>query len=393
MPAAIDPFVDSVRLDALYEDPYPTYRELRARPVAFVPAANRYLVTRHADIVYLEQHPEIFSAQEEGSLMTRVMGHTLLRKDGCAHMRERKAAEPALRPRVVKRHWTPIFQRIADELVDGFVDRGGADLFTAYAGPMAALSLREMLGLRDVSADDLQEWSQAMMDGIGNYVDDPDVWARSDRAAAAVGEAVDEAVARLRDAPDETIISAMLHAEDPPEIESIRANVRVIIGGGLNEPRDAVLTALYGLLTDPDQLAGVRADPTLFRAVFEETVRWVAPIGMYPRQTTRAVELGGTLLPEGARLGVVLGSANRDETVFDDPDRFDIHRSARHHIAFGGGPHFCLGTWAARAQVGDVSLPTLLRRLPGLRSDPDQPTRWGGWVFRGPLSLPLRWDL
>lgn len=389
----VEDFAASISLDALYDDPYPIYSALRRSPPVFVPATGRYLVTGHADIVHLEQHPEIFSAGEKNSLMTRVMGHTLLRKDGCPHMRERKAAEPALRPGIVKRHWTPIFQEISNELIDGFVDQGAADLFTAYAGPMAALCLREMLGLRDVTADQLQEWSQAMMDGTGNYADDPDVWARSDRAAAAIGDAVDEAIDRVRRAPDETIISAMLSGDDPLEPESVRANVRVIIGGGLNEPRDAVLTALYGLLSNADQLEDVRADASLFRAVFEETVRWVAPIGMYPRQTVREVELGGAVLPAGARLGVVLGSANRDERVFDEPDQFDIHRNSRHHIAFGGGPHFCLGTWAARAQVGEVSLPNLLRRLPGLRLSSTEPTRWGGWVFRGPLNLPIEWNL
>ena len=108
--------------------------------MAWVPAANRYLVTRHVDISYLEQHPEIFSAHEQDSLMTRVMGHNMLRKDGSDHRRERKAAEPALRPRTVRQVWRPVFERLSDELIDAFVQDGQADLFGSYAGPMAALS-------------------------------------------------------------------------------------------------------------------------------------------------------------------------------------------------------------------------------------------------------------
>ncbi|WP_034271383.1 cytochrome P450 [Haloechinothrix halophila] len=393
MAAITEDFASTIRLQDLWDDPYPIYRTLReTQPVAWVPAANRYLVTRHADINYLEKHPEVFSAAERDSLMIRVMGKTMLRKDGPEHLRERKAGEPALRPRMVKQHWTPLFQRIADDLIDGFYDRGEADLFGEFAGPMAALSLAAVLGLRDVSATDLQTWSQAMMDGTGNYGDDPVVWQRSEAAAASVDEAVDTAITYLRAHPDESVISAMLHAADPLSPEEIRNNVKMFIGGGLNEPRDATTAGTYALLTHPEQRAQVEADRTRFKDVFEEAVRWVAPIGMYPRQTTSETELGGTTLPAGARLGVVLGSANRDEAVFDDPDTFDINRADRTHLAFGGGPHFCLGTWAARAQVGAVSLPTLFRRLSGLRLSDTEPARWGGWVFRGLLNLPVRWD-
>ncbi|KFF98893.1 unspecific monooxygenase [Streptomyces scabiei] len=386
-------FARTIRLDDLWEDPYPVYRELRrSQPVAWVPAANRYLVTRYADIAHLERHPEIFSADEQNSLMIRVMGHTMLRKDGADHLRERRAAEPALRPRAVERHWIPRFEQLADELIDGFYERGEADLFTEFAGPMAALCLAAVLGLREVDAADLQTWSQAMMDGTGNYADDPVVWQRAEAAARAVDGAVDTAIAHLRAHPDESVISAMLHAGDPLSPQQIRDNVKLFIGGGLNEPRDATAVGVHALLSHPEQLARVLEDPGRCKDVFEETVRWVAPIGMYPRQTTCATELGGVELPAGARLGIVLGSANRDETVFDAPDAFDIDRRDRAHLAFGGGPHFCLGTWTARAQVGRVALPTLLRRLSGLRPSDSEPVRWGGWVFRGLLNLPVRWN-
>ncbi|WP_326761629.1 cytochrome P450 [Streptomyces phaeochromogenes] len=386
-------YASTIQLRDLWEDPYPIYRRLRRhQPVAWVPAANRYLVTRHKDVVHLERHPEIFSAAEQESLMIRVMGLTMLRKDGPAHLRERKAAEPALRPRIVKQHWMPAFQRIADELIDGFQERGEADLFSEFAGPMAARCLALVLGLPEVDPADLQTWSQALMDGTGNYADDPVVWQRSETAAHAIDEAVDTAIGRLRAHPDASVISAMLHAADPLTPEEIRGNLKMFIGGGLNEPRDLAGVATYALLSHPGQRALAEADPARFRDVFEEAARWVAPIGMYPRQTTTEVELGGTLLPAGARLGVVLGSANRDEDVFADPDAFDIDRGERSHVAFGGGPHFCLGSWAARAQVGQVSLPTLFRRLKGLRLSDTEPVRLGGWVFRGTLNLPVRWE-
>lgn len=386
-------FATAIDLNDLWTDPYPIYERLRRNaPVAFVPAANRYLVTRHADIVELERKPEIFSAHEANSLMIRVMGHTMIRKDGAAHKRERTACEPALRPGVVKNKWVPTFQTIVDELIDGFEKDGAADLFDRFAGPCASLSLIAMLGLKDVDQKDLRVWSQAMMDGTGNYADDPEVWRRSDEAAAGVDAALDVTIPHLQANPDESLISCMLHAADPLSREEIAANVKVIIGGGLNEPRDAIATGAYALLADDEQRRQVEADPSLWRKVFEETVRWVSPIGMYPRQTAVDTELAGVRLPAGSRIGVVLGAGNRDDSVFADPDRFDINRPKAPHIAFGGGPHFCLGAWAARAQVGEIALPTLFKRLKNLRLDENDPVRFGGWVFRGPLNLPVRWD-
>lgn len=383
---------EEVYLADLFADPYPTYARLREKqPVCFVPAANRYLVTRHADIVQLERDPETFSANEAQSLMKRVMGHTMLRKDGAVHKRERVACEAALRPNVIRGHWMPVFQTIVDDLVDRMIEQGeAADLFDSFAAPCASRALAALLGLTNVPWENLAIWSQAMMDGTGNYGNDAEIWRRSDEAAAGVDAALDEMIPYLQKNPDNSIISAMLHAADPLNREEIAANVKVIIGGGLNEPRDAIGTAVAALLENPDQRAQVEADPALWRNVFEETVRWVSPIGMYPRQTTKKVELGETVLEEGARIGVVLASGNRDDSVFSDAQKFDINREKKPHVAFGGGPHFCLGTWAARVQVGEVALPTLFRRLKDLRPG-EGPVTWAGWVFRGPTSVPVQW--
>ncbi|MFB9950637.1 cytochrome P450 [Rhizobium puerariae] len=383
---------ENVHLAELFADPYPTYAKLREKePVCFVPAANRYLVTRHADIVQLERDPETFSANEAQSLMKRVMGHTMLRKDGAVHKRERVACEAALRPNVIRGHWMPVFQSIVDDLIDRMIEKGEtADLFDSFAAPCASRALAALLGLTNVPWQNLAIWSQAMMDGTGNYGNDAEIWRRSDEAAAGVDAALDEMIPYLQKNPDNSIISAMLHAADPLNREEIAANVKVIIGGGLNEPRDAIGTAVAALLENPDQRAQAEADPAQWRNVFEETVRWVSPIGMYPRQTTKRVELGGTVLEEGARIGVVLASGNRDEAVFENAEKFDINREKKPHVAFGGGPHFCLGTWAARVQVGEVALPTLFRRLKGLRQG-EGPVTWAGWVFRGPTSVPVAW--
>jgi cytochrome P450 len=163
------------------------------------------------------------------------------------------------------------------------------------------------------------------------------------------------------------------------------------IGGGLNEPRDAIATTAWALLSHPQQLASVLTDGRWADA-FEESIRWVAPISMYPREATRDTELAGMAVPRGARLGVVVGAANRDPTVFTDPESYDIDRPKKPHLAFGGGSHFCAGAWIARASVVGVALPLLFAEFPRLRLDPARPAVVGGWVFRGVLGLPVLWD-
>lgn len=171
--------------------------------------------------------------------------------------------------------------------------------------------------------------------------------------------------------------------------------MKVIIGGGINEPRDATCTALYGLLSNPEQLALVKENPTneLWADLFEETVRFCAPIGMYPRRVARDIELDGVQLRKDDQLGLCVASACHDEKYWKNGESFDIRRKRRTHLAFGTGPHLCLGFRTARMQVGQLSVPNLIAKLPGLRLNERKPAKFGGWVFRGPLTLPVKWDL
>jgi cytochrome P450 len=382
-----------ISLAELVSDPYPIYRSLReSDPVAWVPAANRYLVTRYKDVLQIERNAEIFSSAESDSLMLRAIGQAMLRLDGAAHKRIRAALEPSLRQAVIRDGWAAEFQRVVDERLDELVDRGHMDIVEDFAGPCAAACLARLLGLRDCTEADLRRWSQGIIDGCGNYGDDSAVWARCERGKQEVQCVLTDLVPALRKSPDGSIVSALAQSPETFTAEEIRANVMVTIGGGINEPRDVIATAVYALLKQPEQREMVAADASLWMSVFDEAVRWVSPVGMYPRQTTRRTTLGDAVIEAGSRIGVMVGAANRDETVFDDPDVFDIRRAKRPHLAFGGGVHYCLGAWAARVQVANAALPTLFRRLRNLRLAEAPAVKWSGWVFRGPLIVPVEWD-
>lgn len=385
--------LSDVPISAMIDDPYPVFDRVRRMGSAvWLDCANIHVVTRFDDIHTIERNPEIFASTNPGSLMNTVMGHSLMRKDFAEHKRERVAIEPVFRPGSVNAHMAPHFRVLVDDLIDAFIADGETDLFGSFAAPLASKALAWMLGLRDVAWADLADWSQFLMDGVGNYHADPQISARARLASDAIDAAIDVVLDKHKAENNGSIISAMVNAEDPHTLDQVRANVKVIIGGGLNEPRDSLLTMLLGLLQNPDQRAALEQDPSLARATFEEAVRWVSPIGMYPRRVTQDTVLGDSELTEGTQIGVCIGAANRDPAQFDRPELFDISRKGNRHLAFGAGPHFCAGSWVARKMVGEIAVPRLLERLPNLRLNPDGKVVEKGWVFRGPVTMPVIWD-
>jgi cytochrome P450/flavodoxin len=389
------PIADWVTIPDLYRDPFPIYDRLRAEGgVHWAPNVGRYLITSYDAVHTTEFDQETFSANEEGSLQIRAMGHSMLRRDDPEHYPERKAWQPVLRPGVVKRTWTSVFERNADRYLDEMIAKGpGADVIWDFAAPYAAENLREILGFHNVHQEDLQRWSQTLIDATGNYADDPVVWAKGKRSFDEVDDALDEMLRWHTDHPDHSLISTLLRIPDyEMPIEKIRANIKMTIGGGLNEPRDALGVAAWALLTHPDQRRAVEVDPSLWPTVFDEAIRWIAPIGLYSRQVTRDTDLAGVRLPAGAKLGICILSANRDERVWEHAAAFDVRREVKPHLAFSKGVHVCLGAWVAKAEVATVGLPKLFERLRGVELHPDKPAVIGGWVFRGMLDLPVSWD-
>ena len=165
-----------------------------------------------------------------------------------------------------------------------------------------------------------------------------------------------------------------------------------MIVGGFQEPAHGAANSLHGLFTRPDQAARVAADPAAWcGAAVDEGLRWLAPFSQTEKLTTADVTVGGVLFPAGTEVSLVLGSANRDETRYDDPDVFDLDRPRLSHVAFGFGLHFCLGHYVAR-QLEQVMLEEMFSRLPNLRPDPDKPPLVHGWAVRAAKRLPVVWD-
>lgn len=388
--ANLAPLDETITLADLDRDPFPIYRRLRAQaPVARVKSTGRTLLTKAEDTKYVKDNPEIFSSDDPNTPMKRAFrAHTLMRKDGDAHQRERMAMVPSFSPKVIMNEWIPAYKKIAEEYVARLPRGEVVDIFSVLAGPYAARGLAVLLGMQEASDAQLQRWSQYLIDASGNFGWDDGPFAASDQANQEMDTLLDQLQERHRADPNNSAFSVMLNADNPIEMSQIYANIKIAIGGGINEPRDALNTILFGLLTNPDQLSQVKENGDWDKA-FEEGVRWVAPISASSRLVTEDTEIRGCFIPKGDTVMTIQASANRDEEVYEDGENFNVYRDKGTHQSFGNGPHFCMGTHVARRSIGQVLLPMLFDRFPDMALPDPNDVVWSGFGFHGITTLPV----
>jgi|1185.fasta_scaffold09576_2 cytochrome P450 len=384
-----------ITVHQLESDPYPIYKQLREEePVCFVESVGLWLVTRWADVQHVDKSPAVFTGETEPSTLKRTFGPNLLASEGAYHDRIRKIIYPWFRVGAIGDYPDNVIAPVAGELVDAFADRGHADLVSEFAEPLSARVLKRALGLDFVEEETLRRWFVDLATGAANFEGDPAKQEIADRASAEVDETIAPVVERIRREPNDTLLSSMIHTDVDGErltTEEIQSNLKVMIVGGLQATTDLIALSLWAILSHPDQLAEVRADPKLIDPAIEEAARWHSPVGTSTRQATRETELGGVELEEGALIAAVLASANRDHRNWADPERYDIHRREGGHLAFATGPHLCIGARLGRYEAR-TAWRVLLERLPTLQLDPNQPTEISGWEFRSPHHLHVQWN-
>jgi cytochrome P450 len=384
-----------ISVEQLEADPYPVYRQLREEePVCFVDSVGLWLVTRWDDVQYVDKSPELFSGETEPSTLRRTFGPNLLASEGAYHTRIRSIIYPWFRVGAIGDYPDNVIAPLANGLVEGFAERGSCDLVSEFAEPLSARVLKRALGLEFVEEETLRRWFVELATGAANFEGDPAKQAIADAASAEVDETLAPVIERLEREPDDTLLSSMVHTEVEGERltrEEVQSNLKVMIVGGLQATTDLIALSLWAILSHPEQLEEVRADPKLVDPAIEEAARWHSPVGTSTRQTTRDVELGGVKLEQGALVAAVLASANHDERNWTQPERYDIHRREGSHLAFATGPHLCIGARLARYETR-TAWRVLLDRLTGLRLDPERPIEISGWEFRSPHHLHVQWS-
>ena len=384
------PLDTQTTLKMLEDDPAKVYARLRkVSPIVRLQAlGGRIVFTKAEDTTRVKTDAEHFWSTDTTSPMQRAFGgHTLMRKDGCPHLKERRAMEPALDPEHIKR-WAPVFANLTDRLLEDLASHQSVDLLPSFANLISAGYLKIVLGLDDAGKDQLFDWANALVRGAMNASFDLEVFATSDSANNEMDACFDRMIEQHLTTPDGSVLSTMINASDPLEISQIRTNMKICIGGAVIETRDALLSTIYGLLRHPDQLRHCKETGHWDRAC-QEGLRWVAPIQASPRIVKKALVMRGFLIPEGETVMAIQASANHDEEHWDGADRFDIHRSHLNHQTFGEGAHRCLGDHVYRLLVAKIVLPKLFERFPVLCLADPSSEKFEGFAFRGPTSIKV----
>jgi cytochrome P450 len=371
-------------------DPYPVYRRLRdEQPVIEVNTIMgvNHMVTRYDDVVTILKDGALYSSRGNARGIGIVMGKTILEMEGKEHVRHRNVISPFFSPRAMKGETAEMVSGVIHALIDEFAGAARADLVRQFTFTFPMRVIASIIG---VPVEDYDAFHRMALDLI-SVGDDPP---RGFAAAASLLEYLQPVLDERKREPTDDLLSKLVHAEVEGSRltdEEVLGFLRLLLPAGAETTYRLTGSCLFALLSFPEVYEEVRADRAKIDLLIDETLRWEAPVQYVSRETTAPATLSGCEIPEGAMLSVALGSANRDERHYSDPDRFDLHRKNDDHVGFGFGQHFCAGSHLARLEA-TTALNALLDRLGNLRRDPNEESTIVGLAFRSPDKLAVLFD-
>ncbi|WGD41693.1 cytochrome P450 [Streptomyces cathayae] len=390
---------------AFVADPYAGYAELRERGrVHWFEPTNQWLVPHHADVSALLRDRRLgrtyqhrFTHEEFGRTAPppeqepfhTLNDHGMLDLEPPDHTRIRRLVSKAFTPRTVER-LKPYVEGLAADLVAALVDAGGGDLLTDVAEPLPVAVIAEMLGIPESDRAPLRPWSA---DICGMYELNPsgESAEKAVRASVEFSDYLRELIAERRAKPGDDLISGLIAAHDEDddrltEQEMISTCV-LLLNAGHEATVNSTVNGWWALFRHPDQLAALRANHSLVPTAVEELMRYDTPLQLFERWVLDDIEIDGTVIPRGAEIAMLFGSANHDPAVFADPARLDLTRADNPHISFSAGIHYCIGAPLARIELA-ASMTALLEQAPTLRLA-EEPKRTPNFVIRGLEGLTV----
>jgi cytochrome P450 len=380
-------------------DPYPIYHFIREHePVHHAPDGS-WVLTRYDHSAALLRDPRFstnparLTEGPDAAAMgpIRQVGSSLMMfLDPPDHTRLRSLVSQAFTPRMVE-SLRPRIQLLVDKLLDAVVETGEMDVLADLAYPLPTVVICELLGVPAEDRERFKSWSADASRLLDGYLDQT-AMDKGMVAGMYLFQYFTDLVDARRKEPRNDLLSALLAAEtqgDRLTHAELLSTATLLFVAGFETTMNLLGNGTLALLRNPDQLARMRDDPALVRSGVEELLRYDSPVHVTARIAKEDVPIGGEIIREGEQAVAILGAANRDPEQFPDPDRLDVARNPNRHLAFGGGPHFCLGASLARLE-GQIAFGTLLRRLPDLELVTTEPTYRDHYVIRGLNELRVR---
>ena len=375
-----EPFSYDPSTAAFQEEIWDVYRRLRdEHPVYHDVDKRQYVLSRFDDVWWAVNDWETFSSvvEEANNFLPQ-----MIYMDPLRHTQLRALVSRAFTPKRVA-EVEPLTRGVARKLVDDIAERGACELQHEYAAIIPSVVIAKMIGVPEEHIDEFRTWTESFLEiqGPEDYME----------SLGKCYELFGELLAARRATPADDLMSALLAAEvDGQRLtdEELLGFCFLLVLAGNDTTSSLIGNGTVLLAEHPDQRAKLLADPSLWPNAVEEMNRIEAPTQVLPRTTTRDVEIHGTTIPAGSRVMLIWGSANHDDREFPDPERFDVTRTFKKHLAFGHGIHYCLGANLARLEAR-VAFEEWHARFPSYELD-GRPRRITSIWARGFGEVPVR---
>ncbi|BBE33913.1 cytochrome P450 [Sphingosinicella microcystinivorans] len=380
--------------EALHRDPYPAFRQLQSgSSVGWVPDLGMWLVAGYKEVEAILRNSDNFVTGTADSLIFDTFGEHMLTTEGAQHERFKSRFRGAFSPARIRASMEQKTEACSKLLLDGLVGRGKAEFRKVYASRLPVLSILALFDIPFEEEAKLRLWYDGFEQALSNFARREEIRSRAHGYVREFHTLIQCHIARVRAAPDDSLLSQVVsdQSDDRLDDAEICRNASIIFFGGISTVEAVVLNSLYALCTHPGALSSVRRNPDLIPQAIEETLRWLSPVQSATRHVVRDFSFGESTFRAGDIVNCMLGAANHDPRVFDEPSKYRLNRTnVRKHLGFALGPHFCLGSNLARLEAV-TAIRHILGHCPDLRLSTDHLTDVRGYEFRQPTALHLEW--
>lgn len=385
-----------VSAEQLNCDPYPLYRKMQdSSPIFWLENLSMWLVVQYDLVDEIMKNSENFVAGTADSLVYDTFGEHMLTSDGDVQMRFKSKFRSFFNPAAIRRLMENKVAHCSGLILDDFIQDGAADFRKAYASRLPVLSILSLFDMPIAEERLLRTWYDGFERALSNFAWNEDIRMRARSDVREFHQLVQKYVEIARQGKADGLLGHI--ANDPSDDrltdEEIYRNLSIIFFGGISTVEAVILNCLYVFCTNQDVHEEVLQNPDLVPQLIEETVRWLSPVQSATRHVASDITIGDVTFRKGDTVNCMLGAANRDPRIFENPDDFCLHRKdVRKHLAFASGPHFCLGSNLARLEAA-TAIRDILARCRDLRLSKSHAVEIRGFEFRQPTALHLEWHI